>query len=144
MRINNIKEFDYREKGATQAGYPTHPLTPRQITNENRIKKAYLPSNIFWIKMQSSNNRPSRGYPGLPNLISMEEHAEKLRQKLGVQVEMWMMYAARRQGKGSEPKEGGCLLGNLRYLTEVSTFENAVNLVQRMAHTTWFETWHLV
>lgn len=65
------------------------------------------------------------------NLVSMEEHAEKLSSYLGrkiAYIDDVAGPAAREAVQGLKPGEA-ILLGNLRYLTEeVSTFENAVKL----------------
>ena len=64
------------------------PIDPRQ-KSPMKIDKQSLPTiNIFWIKNAKVAIIAHQGDTlDYQNLISMEEHAEKLRQKLGVQVE---------------------------------------------------------
>ena len=66
---------------------PIDPKT-KKITNENRINKS-LPTIQYLLDQNGkvaiiAHQGDTLDYQ---NLISMEEHAEKLRQKLGVQVE---------------------------------------------------------
>ncbi len=118
---------------------PIDPKT-KKITNENRINKS-LPTIQYLLDQNAkvaiiAHQGDTLDYQ---NLISMEEHAEKLRQKLGVQVEyVDDVCGPAAKEKVRNLKEGEVvLLGNLRYLTEeVSTFENAVKLsAEEMTHT---------
>jgi phosphoglycerate kinase len=104
----------------------------KKIVNENRIRKS-IPT------IESLLNKGARlaiiAHQGdtldYENLISMEEHAEKLSSYLGRKVEYVDDVAgpaAQQAVKALKPGEA-VLLGNVRYLTEeVSTFENAVKL----------------
>jgi phosphoglycerate kinase len=134
MNIPSIDEFDYRGKTVllrVDINSPIHPET-KKITNRNRIDQS-LPT------IRDISERGAKlviiAHQGdtldYQNLISLEEHASVLCERLGKRVRFVDDVAgpAARQAV-RELKEGEILLlDNLRYLTEeVSTFENDVKL----------------
>jgi len=144
-KIVNIKHMDEMDvEGKTvllrvDINSPINDVT-KKIVNENRIKKS-IPT------IKTLMNRRAKlaiiAHQGdtldYSNLISMEEHAQKLSYYLGEKVKYVDDVAgpaAQQAVKDLKPGEA-VLLGNLRYLTEeVSTFENAVKLnAAEMAHT---------
>lgn len=137
-----LDDFDYRGKTVLLRVDINSPIDPKtkKITNENRIVQS-LPT------IQALVNKGAKlviiAHQGdtldYQNLISLPEHAEKLSQKLGQEVQFIDDVAgpAARE-KIKRLKAGGILLlDNLRYLTEeVSTFEEAVKLTpEEMGHT---------
>jgi phosphoglycerate kinase len=137
-----LDDFDYRGKTVLLRVDINSPIDPKtkKITNENRIVQS-LPT------IQALVNKGAKlviiAHQGdtldYQNLISLPEHAEKLSQKLGQEVQFIDDVAgpAARE-KIKRLKVGGILLlDNLRYLTEeVSTFEEAVKLTpEEMGHT---------
>ena len=137
-----LDDFNYRGKTVLLRVDINSPIDPetKKITNENRIVQS-LPT----IKELASNGAKLViiAHQGdtldYQNLISLREHAEKLSQRLGQEVQFIDDVAgpaARERIKSL--KEGEILLlDNLRFLTEeVSTFEDAVKLTPReMVHT---------
>jgi len=137
-----LDDFNYQGKTVLLRVDINSPLDPKtkKITNENRIVQS-----LFTIK--ELVNRGAKlviiAHQGdtldYHNLVSLREHAEKLSQKLGQEVQFVDDVggpAAREKIKNL--KEGGILLlDNLRFLTEeVSTFEDVVKLSpEEMVHT---------
>ena len=137
-----LDDFNYRGKTVLLRVDINSPIDPetKKITNENRIVQS-LPT----IKELASNGAKLViiAHQGdtldYQNLISLREHAEKLSQKLGQEVQFIDDVAGpAAQERIKSLKEGEILLlDNLRFLTEeVSTFEDAVKLTPReMVHT---------
>lgn len=132
--IKSIEEFNYKGKTVLLRLDINSPIDPetKKIVSENRIKKS-LPTLNYLIKQGAkiaiiAHQGDTLDYQ---NLISMEEHAEKLAKHLGRDVKYIDDVcgpAAIQEIKNLQ--EGQLiLLGNLRYLTEeISTFEDAVKL----------------
>lgn len=132
--IKAMDEFDYREKTVLlrlDINSTIHPET-KKIVSENRINMS-IPTISYILDQKAklviiAHQGDTLDYD---NLISMEEHAEKLSSKLGITVKYIDDVAgpaAREAVKNLKCGEA-VLLGNLRYLTEeVSTFENSVKL----------------
>ena len=137
-----LDDFDYRGKTVLLRVDINSPIDPKtkKITNENRIIQS-LPTIKEIISKGArlviiAHQGDTLDYQ---NLISLKEHALKLSQRLGREVQFIDDVAgpAARE-KIRNLKEGEILLlDNLRYLTEeVSTFEDAVKLTpQEMTHT---------
>jgi len=136
-----LDDFDYRGKTVILRVDINSPIDPKtkKIVNENRINKS-LPT----IKKLTDVGAKLViiGHQGdtldYQNLISLKEHAEKISQKLGKEVQFIDDVAgpsARERIKNLKPGEI-LLLDNLRFLTEeVSTFENNVKLTpEEMTH----------
>jgi phosphoglycerate kinase len=129
-----LDDFDYRGQTVLLRVDINSPIDhkTKQITNENRIVQS-LPTIQALVERGAklviiAHQGDTLDYQ---NLISLEEHAQRLARKLGREVQFIDDVAgpaAREKIKGL--KEGGILLlDNLRYLTEeVSTFEDAVKL----------------
>jgi phosphoglycerate kinase len=106
--------------------------TSKKILSDNRIDKS-LPTIEYLIKEEAKVVIIAHQGDTLDNknLISMEEHAAKLSEKLGrtvAYIDDVAGPAAQEAIKGLKAGEI-ILLGNLRYLAEeISTFENAVKL----------------
>ncbi|MBN1862744.1 MAG: phosphoglycerate kinase [Dehalococcoidales bacterium] len=137
-----LDDFDYRGQTVLLRVDINSPIdhNTNRITNENRIVES-LPTIQALVDKGAklviiAHQGDTLDYQ---NLISLEEHARKLSQKLEREVQFIDDVAgpaAREKIKGL--KEGGILLlDNLRYLTEeVSTFEEAVKLTpEAMTHT---------
>jgi len=134
VNIRHMDEFEYEGKTVLLRVDINSPIDriSKKIVNENRIKKS-IPTIETLLKRGAklaiiAHQGDTLDYP---NLISMEEHAEKLSVYLGRKVK----YVDDVAGPSAQQavkhlKQGeAILLGNLRYLTEeVSTFENAVKL----------------
>lgn len=134
VNIRHMNEFDYEGKTVLLRVDINSPIdnTTKKIVNENRIKKS-IPT------IEALLNRGAKlaiiAHQGdtldYSNLISMEEHAEKLSQYLGKKVKYVDDVAGPAAQQAVKALKAGeaVLLGNLRYLTEeVSSFENAVKL----------------
>ena len=129
-----IEEFDYHGKTVILRVDINSPLDPetKKIVNENRINMS-LPTIRYLLEHGAKVAMIAHQGDTLDyqNLIPLEEHAEKLTQKLGQKIayiDDVAGPAAQEAVKHLQPGEA-VLLGNLRYLTEeVSTFENAVKL----------------
>lgn len=129
-----LDDFDYQGKTVLLRIDINSPLDPRtkRIVNENRIDKS-LPT----IKKLTDSGAKlvMIAHQGdtldYENLISLKEHAEKISQKIGKEVEFIDDVAgpAARERIKNLKKGEILLLDNLRYLTEeVSTFEDYVKL----------------
>lgn len=139
MEINNSKiksmeEFDYYNKTVLLRVDINSPIDSetKKIVNENRINKS-IPTLKYLIDSKAklaiiAHQGDTLDYA---NLIPMNEHAEKLSERLGITVRYIDDVAgpaAQEAIKNLEPGEA-VLLGNLRYLSEeISTFEDAVKL----------------
>lgn len=134
VNIPSIDDFDYRGKTVllrVDINSPIHPET-KKIANHNRIDQS-LPT------IRDISERGAKlviiAHQGdtldYQNLISLEEHASLLSEKLGKRVYFIDDVAGPAAREAIRKlKEGEILLlDNLRYLTEeVSTFENDVKL----------------
>ncbi len=137
-----LDDFDYRGKTVLLRVDINSPIDPKtkKITNENRIVQSLPTIQVLVNKGAKLVIIAHQGDTlDYQNLISLPEHAEKLSQKLGQEVQFIDDVAgpAARE-KIKRLKAGGILLlDNLRYLTEeVSTFEEAVKLTpEEMGHT---------
>jgi len=129
-----IDDFDYQGKMVLLRVDINSPVDPRtrRIVNENRIDKS-LPTIKKLIDSGAklviiAHQGDTLDYQ---NLISLKEHAEKISQKIGKEVQFIDDVAgpaARERIKNLKQGEI-LLLDNLRYLTEeVSTFEDHVKL----------------
>lgn len=104
----------------------------KKIISENRIDKS-LPTVQYLLDQGAkiaiiAHQGDTLDYP---NLISMEEHALKLSQKLGKEVKYVDDVAGPTAQEAVKDLKSGemVLLGNLRYLSEeISTFETVVKL----------------
>jgi phosphoglycerate kinase len=132
--IGSMEEFDYTGKTVLLRIDINSPIDPetKKIVSENRIKKS-IPTIKYLLDKGAkiaiiAHQGDTLDYH---NLIPMNEHAEKLSEKLGVEVKYIDDVcgpAAQEAVKGLKPGET-ILLGNLRYLSEeISTFEDAVKL----------------
>lgn len=132
--MKSIRDYDYMGQTVllrVDINSPIDPLT-KKIVNENRIKKS-VPTIQFLL--ESGAKLVILAHQGdtldYDNLISLEEHAQKLNTYLKDTIQYIddpcgpAAQNAIRNLKAGE----GILLGNLRYLSEeVSTFENVVKL----------------
>ncbi len=132
--FKGMDEFDYRHKTVLVRLdiNSTIDQTTKEIISENRIDKS-LPTLEYLIMKEAkiaiiAHQGDTLDYA---NLISMEEHAKKLGEKLGRNVKYVDDVAgpaAQMAVKDLKPGEL-VLLGNLRYLSEeISTFETVVKL----------------
>jgi len=132
--IRSIEEFEYQGKTVLLRVDINSPINPqtKKIINENRINMS-LPTIHYLLDHGAklaiiAHQGDTLDYQ---NLLCLEEHAERLTQKLGIKVDYIDDVAgpaAQEAVKNLKPGRA-ILLGNLRYLTEeVSTFENAVKL----------------
>lgn len=137
-----LDDFNYRGKTVLLRVDINSPIDPKtkKIANDNRIVQS-LPTIRELVNKGAkiiiiAHQGDTLDYQ---NLISLREHAQKLSQKLGQEVQFIDDVAgpAARE-KIKNLKEGEILLlDNLRFLTEeVSTFEDAVKLTpEEMVHT---------
>ncbi|GAA0182044.1 phosphoglycerate kinase [Clostridium sediminicola] len=132
--IKSMEEFDYYNKTVLLRVDINSPIDPKtkKIVNENRINKS-IPTLKHLIDSKAklaiiAHQGDTLDYA---NLIPMNEHAEKLSERLGINVRYIDDVAgpaAQEAVKSLAPGEA-VLLGNLRYLSEeISTFEDAVKL----------------
>jgi phosphoglycerate kinase len=137
-----LDDFDYQGKTVLLRVDINSPIDPRtkKIVDENRIDKS-VPT-IKKLK-DAGTKLIIMAHQGdtldYQNLISLKEHAEKISQKIGKEVQFIDDVAgpaARERIKNLKQGEI-LLLDNLRFLTEeVSTFENDVKLSpEEMTHT---------
>jgi phosphoglycerate kinase len=134
LNIRSIEEFDYSGKTVLLRVDINSPIDPqtKKIINENRINMS-LPTIRYLLEQEAklaiiAHQGDTLDYQ---NLICLEEHAERLTQKLGIKVDYIDDVAGPAAQEAVRKLKPGqaILLGNLRYLTEeVSTFENAVKL----------------
>lgn len=133
-KMHSLEDFDYCGKTVILRVDINSPIDPqtKRIVNENRINMS-LSTIVYLLAHKAkvaiiAHQGDTLDYH---NLISMQEHAEKLTEKLGVLVKYVDDVcgpAAQDAIKNLNLGEA-VLLGNLRYLTEeVSTFENEVKL----------------
>ncbi|HWQ78502.1 MAG TPA: phosphoglycerate kinase, partial [Anaerovoracaceae bacterium] len=134
VNIRHMDEFDYEGKTVLLRVDINSPIDrkTKKIVNENRIKKSIPTIESLLEKGAKLAIIAHQGDTlDYENLISMEEHTEKLSFYLGRKVRYVDDVAgpaAQQAVKDLQPGEA-VLLGNVRYLTEeVSTFENAVKL----------------
>ncbi len=134
MRIKSIDEFNYDGKAVllrVDINSPINPAT-KKIVNENRIKKS-IPTiqKILGKNAKLAIIAHQGDTLDYQNLISLEEHAEKLTDYLGREVKYIDDVCGPAAQQAVKQLQIGevILLGNLRYLTEeISTFESAVKL----------------
>jgi len=129
-----MEEFDVAGKRVLLRVDINSPIDPdtKKIVNTNRIDKT-LPT-IAWL-LDKGARLAVIAHQGdtldYQNLIPLQEHAQKLTEKLGRRVDYIDDVcgpAAQERVKGLKDGEA-ILLGNLRYLCEeISTFEDAVKL----------------
>jgi phosphoglycerate kinase len=132
-----LDDFDYRGKTVLLRLDINSPLDPKtkKITSENRIAQSLPTIEVLVNKGAKLVIIAHQGDTlDYQNLIPLAEHAEKLSQKLGREVQFIDDVAgpAARE-KIKRLREGEILLlDNLRYLTEeASTFEDAVKLTPK-------------
>lgn len=134
MNIRSIDDFDYKGKRVLVRVDINSPIDPvsGKITNENRINKSIL-------TIADLSERNARvvliAHQGdtldYHNLIPLQEHAQKLSEKMGKEVKFIDDVAGPAARERIKTMADGeiLLLDNLRYFTEeVSTFENDVKL----------------
>ncbi len=132
--MSNMDNFDYQGKTVLMRLDINSPIDPKtkKITSDNRIKKS-LPTIKKALEKGArlvliAHQGDTLDYQ---NLISLEEHAEKLSRGLNIEVKYIDDVCGPAAQQVIKDLNAGevVLLGNLRYLTEeVSTFENAVKL----------------
>jgi phosphoglycerate kinase len=129
-----LDDFDYRGKTVLLRVDINSPIDPKtkKISNENRIVQS-LPT--IQALMERGAKLVIIAHQGdtldYQNLISLAEHAAKLSQKLGQEVQFIDDVAGPAAREKIKRLKAGeiLLLNNLRYLTEeASTFEEAVKL----------------
>ena len=134
VKMKSIDDFDYTGKTVLLRVDINSPIDPKtkRIINENRLQKS-IPT-ISRI-LQKGAKLAIIAHQGdtldYQNLISLEEHAQKLSAYLGIEVDyIDDVCGPAAQDKVRSLQAGqAVLLGNLRYLCEeISTFENAVKL----------------
>jgi len=137
-----LDDFDYRGKTVLLRVDINSPIDAKtkKIANENRIVQS-LPTIRELVNKEAklviiAHQGDTLDYQ---NLIPLREHAEKLSQKLGQEVQFIDDVAGPAAREKIKNLKAGkiLLLDNLRYLTEeASTFEDAVKLTpEEMAHT---------
>lgn len=135
--IRPLEEFDYTGKTVLLRVDINSPIDPqtKKIANDNRINMS-IPTIKYLLDQEAkvaiiAHQGDTLDYH---NLVSMEEHAEKLSCRLRKTVRYIDDVcgpAAQEAVKKLAPGEA-VLLGNLRYLTEeVSTFEKDVKLAPK-------------
>lgn len=133
-KMRALEEFDYNGRTVILRVDINSPIDPhtKLIVNENRLNMS-LPTIQYLLGNKAklvilAHQGDTLDYH---NLIPLQEHAEKLTEKLGREVKYVDDVcgpAAQETVKGLQPGEA-VLLGNLRYLTEeVSSFEKEVKL----------------
>lgn len=141
--IRPLSAWDYRGKRVLlrlDINSPIDPVT-KKIRSENRINMSlptikYLLENGAKVAIIAHQGDTLDYF----NLIPLEEHAQKLSQKLGREVKYIddVCGPAALEAVRSLQEGELVLLGNLRYLTEeVSTFENDVKLAPEDMGSTW-------
>jgi phosphoglycerate kinase len=141
--MNPLERFDYQNKAVLLRVDVNSPIDPRthKIVNENRIRKS-IPTIQYLLDHGArlaiiAHQGDTLDYQ---NLISMQEHAEKLSAHLGRPIsylEDVCGPAAVEAVKALQPGQA-IFLGNLRYLTEeVSGFEKEVKLTAKEMLNTW-------
>ncbi len=141
--MKSIDDFDLAGKTVLLRVDINSPIDPgtRKIVNTNRIEKS-IPTiaKILGQGAKLAMIAHQGDTLDYQNLISLEEHAEKLSALLDVKVDYIDDVcgpAAQDKVKSLQPGEA-VLLGNLRYLSEeISTFENAVKLEPHEMLDTW-------
>ena len=134
LGMHTLEDFEFKDKTVILRVDINSPIDPhtKRIVNENRINKS-IPTIKYL--MQNGAKLAILAHQGdtldYHNLIPLQEHAEKLSEKIGKRIEYIDDVAgpaAQERVKGLKSGEA-ILLGNVRYLTEeVSTFENVVKL----------------
>ncbi|TDT56499.1 phosphoglycerate kinase [Fonticella tunisiensis] len=132
--IRSMEEFNYTGKTVLLRVDINSPLDheTKKIVNENRINMS-IPTIKYLIEKGAKIAMIAHQGDTLDyhNLIPMNEHAEKLSQKLGVEVKYIDDVCGPAAQEAIKNLKTGeiILLGNLRYLTEeISTFEDVVKL----------------
>lgn len=134
LGMYTIDDFNFENKTVILRVDINSPIDPKtkRIVNENRINKSISTiKELLKRKAKLAILAHQGDTLDYHNLISLEEHAEKLSEKLGKKVRYIDDVAgpaAREMVRNLKSGEAA-LLGNVRYLTEeVSTFENVVKL----------------
>lgn len=132
--IRSMEEFNYKDKTVLVRLDINSPINPetKKIVSENRINKS-IPTLRYLIDQGAkiaiiAHQGDTLDYH---NLIPMNEHAEKLSEKLGMKVKYIDDVCGPAAQEAVKNLKAGevILLGNLRYLSEeISTFEEAVKL----------------
>lgn len=143
VNIKSIMDMDYFNKTVLlrlDINTTIDPIT-KKIKSEKRIDMS-LPTIQYLLDKGAKIAMIAHQGDTLDyfNLISMEEHAEKLSQKLGKKVEYIDDVCGPAALSAVKNLKTGdmVLLGNLRYLTEeVSTFESAVKMTSEEMTNTW-------
>jgi len=143
IKMHSVDHFDYSDKTVLLRVDINSPIDPqsRKIVNENRLQKSIPTIRKILEKGAKLAIIAHQGDTlDYQNLISLEEHAQKLSGYLGIDVE----YTDDVCGPAAQDKvrslQAGqaVVLGNLRYLSEeISTFENAVKLKPDEMLQTW-------
>ncbi|MGI9203899.1 MAG: phosphoglycerate kinase [Woeseiaceae bacterium] len=141
--MHSVDHFDYSDKTVLLRVDINSPIDPRtrMIVNENRLQKSIPTISKILEKGAKLAIIAHQGDTlDYQNLISLDEHAQKLSGYLGTDV----AYVDDVCGPAAQDKvrslQAGqaVLLGNLRYLSEeISTFENAVKLKPDEMLQTW-------
>ena len=132
VNITHMDDVEVKDKTVISRVDVNSPIdgVTKKIVNDNRIKKS-VPTikNLLDRGAKVAIIAHQGDTLDYNNLISMKEHAEKLSEHVGVNIEYVDDVAgptAQEKVKSLKPGEA-VFLGNLRYLTEeVSTFETAV------------------
>jgi len=132
--IRSMQEFNYKNKTVILRIDINSPIDPetKKIMSENRIIKS-IPTIKYLLDNKAklaiiAHQGDTLDYH---NLIPMNEHAEKLSEKLGVEVRYIddVCGPSAQEAVRNLVPGAAVLLGNLRYLAEeISTFEAAVKL----------------
>lgn len=142
LNIKSIDDFDYRGKHVLLRVDINSPIDPatKKIVNDNRLNMsvptirdlAERGAKLIMLAHQGDTL-------DYQNLISLKEHAQKLSQKLGKEVQFVEDLAGPAARERIKALKSGeiLLLENVRFYTEeVSTFENDVKLTtQEMTKT---------
>jgi len=132
VNITHMDDVEVKDKTVILRVDVNSPIdgVTKKIVNDNRIKKSVPTIKSLLARGAKVAIIAHQGDTlDYNNLISMKEHAEKLSEHVGVNIEYVDDVAgptAQEKVKSLKPGEA-VFLGNLRYLTEeVSTFETAV------------------
>lgn len=132
--IRSMREFRYENKTVILRIDINSPIdtATKKIMSENRINKS-VPTIKYLLENRAkvaiiAHQGDTLDYQ---NLMPMNEHAEKLSEKLGIKVKYIddVCGPAAQEAVRNLKPGAAVLLGNLRYLAEeISTFEDAVKL----------------
>ncbi|MDD2534199.1 MAG: phosphoglycerate kinase [Eubacteriales bacterium] len=143
VKMNPLERFNYNGKTVLLRVDVNSPIDPqtRKIVSENRIKKS-IPTIKYLIENGAklaivAHQGDTLDYQ---NLMSMQEHAEKLAFYLGKPIQYIEDVCGPTAVNAVKALKSGeiVFLGNLRYLTEeVSGFEKEVKLNAKEMLDTW-------